>query len=103
MSASEHPERDATMPSTSFAEFEADARARGFSIVLERHWPPGTVLDAHTHPFAVDAQLVQGEMWLTVGGQTRRLLPGDRFVLEPEVEHAERYGSTGATYWVARR
>lgn len=44
-----------------------------------------------------------GEMWLTVEGSTRHLLPGDRFELAAGVLHAERYGPQGATYWVARR
>lgn len=86
-----------------FEEFESDARAQGFDEVLERKWPPLTVLDTHTHSFAVEALVVQGEMWLTVGDNTRHLLPGDSFELEREVPHAERYGSEGATYWVARK
>jgi predicted exporter len=48
------------------------------------------------------ALLVQGEMWLQVGADTRHLLPGDTLALEREVPHAERYGREGATYWVAR-
>jgi hypothetical protein len=91
------------MSDVTFTEFEADARARGFDAVLERQWPPGTVLDTHTHAFGVEARVVQGEMWLTVGGDTRHLRAGDRFELERDVPHAERYGSAGATYWVARR
>jgi hypothetical protein len=30
-------------------------------------------------------------------------VPSDTFELAPQVVHAERYGSDGATYWVARR
>ena len=86
-----------------FDEFESAARARGFTEVLERKWAAGTVLDTHTHPFAVEARVVQGEMWLTVGDNTRHLRPGDSFSLDREVKHAERYGNEGATYWVARR
>jgi len=86
-----------------FAQFEAQARAAGFEAVLERHWPAGTVLDEHTHPFAVQAVVVQGEMWLTIDGLERHLRVGDRFELGCEVPHAERYGDQGATYWVARR
>ena len=86
-----------------FSEFEADALAQGFDEVLERTWQPGLVLDTHAHPFAVKALVVQGAMWLTVSEQTRELHAGDRFELEREVPHAERYGSEGATYWVARR
>ena len=47
--------------------------------------------------------VVRGEMWLTVGGSTRHLLPGGTFELSVDVPHAERYGPEGATYWVARR
>lgn len=91
----------ATLPR--FDDFAAAARAQGFDEVLERRWDPGTVLDTHTHPFAVQALVVDGEMWLTVDGQTQHLRTGDPFVLDREVPHAERYGAQGATYWVARR
>jgi hypothetical protein len=86
-----------------FQAFEADARAQGFDDVLERRWAPATVLDLHTHPFALRALVVHGEMWLTVGNDVRHLRPGDEFALDCEVPHAERYGVNGATYWVARR
>ena len=83
--------------------FAAGARADGFDEVLERVWPPGTVLDTHTHDFSVRALVVQGEMWLTVGDATQHLRRGDPFTLSANVPHAERYGAEGATYWVARR
>jgi len=86
-----------------FHAFQAQARGEGFDEVLSREWAPGVVLDTHTHPFAVKAVVVAGEMWLTVGDDTRHLQPGDRFELDREVPHAERYGAAGATYWVARR
>lgn len=88
---------------TTFDGFEAEARRRGFDEVIERAWPAGQVLDTHTHDFAVWAQVSRGEMWLTVGGETKHLLPGMQFALEAKVPHAERYGSNGAAYWVARR
>ena len=91
------------MPEETFAEFDAAARARGFDAALERVWAPNTVVEPHTHAFAADALVVQGEMWLTVDGATRHLKTGDRFTLDREVPHTERYGSEGATYWVARR
>lgn len=88
---------------TDFQRFEQDTLARGFDEVTERRWAPDTVLDTHTHPFSVEAVVVQGEMWLSCGEVTRHLRPGDRFELAREVPHAERYGAEGATYWVARR
>ena len=89
------------MPQT-FEAFKSVALAEGFDEVVERVWAPGTVLEEHTHPFAVKAKVVQGEMWLTVGGQTQHLKPGDLFELAHGEPHAERYGAEGATYWVAR-
>jgi len=86
-----------------FQDFEAQARAQGFDEVLERQWAAGTVVQSHTHPFALRALVVQGEMWLSVGDDVRHLKPGDEFALDREVPHAERYGADGATYWVARR
>ncbi|HET9646143.1 MAG TPA: cupin domain-containing protein [Burkholderiaceae bacterium] len=83
--------------------FKAEAAAEGFLEVLERAWPPGTVLDRHTHPFDVKALVVRGELWLTIGSDTRRLTAGDTFALERGVPHAERYADAGAAYWVARR
>jgi hypothetical protein len=87
----------------SFAQFESDSRAAGFDEALERRWEPDTVIATHTHPFAVDALVVQGEMWLGCEGRTRHLVRGDRFALARDVPHDERYGADGATYWVARR
>jgi hypothetical protein len=86
-----------------FDSFSAAARHAGFDEVLERQWKADTVIDTHTHSFAVKARVVQGEMWLTVGEDTRHLRAGDHFELDRDVPHAERYGVEGATYWVARR
>ena len=91
------------MSSMTFSEFETDAKAQGFDEVLERHWNPLTEVGLHTHPFAAKALVVGGEMWLTVGSATQHLHAGDTFALDREVPHSERYGSEGATYWVARR
>ena len=91
------------MTALDFTAFETEHRALGYDEVLERVWPPDTTLDRHTHPFAVKALVTAGEFWLSVGDDTRHLRAGDRFELEPEVPHAERYGSEGATFGVARR
>ena len=85
------------------AQFQSEALARGFDEVLERVWSPGTVVETHTHPFEADAILVQGEMWLGENGVERRLLAGDTFHLPAGTPHTERYGKSGATYWVARK
>jgi predicted exporter len=91
------------MNTLDFEDFRRDSLAAGFDEVLERHWPPHTVLETHTHPFSVQAVVTQGEMWLSCGDDTRHLQAGDTFQLARDVPHAERYGAEGATYWVARR
>ena len=87
----------------SFREFEEDALARGFDEVVARQWAPFTIVNEHAHPFTFQAVMVSGELWLTVGHDTRHLQPGDTFGLDRDVPHSERYGCEGATYWVARR
>lgn len=91
------------MNTTTFEQFEASAKAEGFDEVIQRDWAPGTVLEEHTHPFDASAVVVKGEMWLTCGGSTRHITPGGTFALARDTPHAERYGSEGASYWVARR
>lgn len=85
------------------ADFERRARAAGFDEVLERRWPADAIVTLHAHPFAVDALVTEGEMWLTCGDETQHLRPGDRFRLQADEPHSERYGQAGATYWAARK
>src|SRR5258705_5229393 len=68
------PEGWLSMSQLTFETFAAAAKARGFDEVLERKWQPSLVLDTHTHPFAVKALVVQGEMWLVVGNDEQHLL-----------------------------
>ncbi|MBE2261951.1 MAG: cupin domain-containing protein [Burkholderiaceae bacterium] len=91
------------MNATNLKAFEAEAVAQGYDLLLERRWAPGTTLDVHTHPFDARALMVEGEMWLTVGSETRHLRAGDTFELDRHVPHSERYGDQGAVFWVARR
>ena len=86
-----------------FEEFESASLALGFDEVLVREWPPLQFVPDHQHDFGVNAIVVTGEMWLTAAGETRHFVPGDRFTLERNEPHAERYGPDGATYWAARR
>ncbi len=88
---------------SAFDDYRDQALAEGYDEVLERSWPPDLQIDTHAHAFALKLRVVRGEMWLTVGTHTRHLRPGDEAVLERDAPHAERYGHTGASYWVARR
>jgi mannose-6-phosphate isomerase-like protein (cupin superfamily) len=87
----------------SFESFRARSLKAGADDVLERRYAPGEIVDTHTHGFDADALITAGEMWLTYGGETRHLRPGDTFHLPHGTPHSERYGPQGTTYWVARR
>lgn len=86
-----------------FATFESEMRAHGYDEVLERHWTPLQEVETHSHPFDAHALIVKGEMWLMEDRRTQHLHTGDTFDLTHGTPHSERYGSSGATYWVARR
>lgn len=93
-----------TQPSLpSFDVYSARMLAAGFDEVIERRWGPDATADTHTHPFSVEALVVEGEFWLQCGGLTRHLRPGDTFELPRDTPHAERYGPEGAAFWAARR
>jgi quercetin dioxygenase-like cupin family protein len=91
------------MATESFDSFRRRALAAGADEVVERRWAPDQIVETHEHPFDADALVTEGEMWLTCGGETRHLGPGDTFQIAAGTPHAERYGPQGATYWVARR
>jgi quercetin dioxygenase-like cupin family protein len=85
------------------SDFRTARLAEGFDEVAERSWPANHVEPAHSHPFAVHAFVIAGEMWLTIGDRTQHLVAGDEFRLARDEVHAERYGAHGATYQAARR
>ena len=78
------------MNQPTFAEFETQARAAGFDEVLERCWAPDAVIATHTHPFAVDALVTQGEMWLACEGRSQHLRPA-AVVLERDAAAAQHH------------
>ena len=86
-----------------FEEFETSARALGFDEVVKRDWEPGQVMPSHSHPWDASGLVVRGEMWLTVGDETRHLVTGDTFEVPRNTKHAERYGAEGTNLFAARR
>lgn len=92
---------------TAWERFEAEARRQGFDAVLVREWSPGHETGRHAHPFDAMAVVARGDFELHWGPghapQRVHLRTGDAFLLGREQPHAERYGTEGATVWVARR
>ena len=49
---------------------------------------PGAVVPNHSHPHEQAGLMLQGEFDLTIGGETRRMRPGDAYVIPGGVEHS---------------
>ena len=58
---------------------------------------PGAVLPEHQHENEQIGLIVQGEMELRVGSETRLLRPGDTYVIPSNVPHTARAGAEGAS------
>jgi unsaturated pyranuronate lyase len=58
---------------------------------------PGAVLPEHQHENEQIGLMVQGEMELRVGSETRLLRPGDTYVIPSNVPHTARAGAQGAS------
>jgi len=48
---------------------------------------PHAVVPLHTHPHEQAGIVLQGEFDMTIGGETRRMRPGDAYVIPGGVEH----------------
>lgn len=87
----------------SYEDFVARAKAGGFDEILVREWAPNQLNGLHQHPFDTHALVVKGEFWLTIAGTERHISVGQYFDVARGIEHEERYGPEGATFWAARR
>jgi quercetin dioxygenase-like cupin family protein len=56
---------------------------------------PHAVVPPHTHPHEQAGMMLQGEFDLTIAGETRRVKPGDSYVIPGGVEH----GVIGSEGW----
>ena len=56
----------------------------------------GASVPAHAHPHEQTGVVLEGSMDLTVGGETRRLVPGDAYTIPGGVEHAATPGPEGS-------
>ena len=49
---------------------------------------PKAVVPNHTHPHEQAGLVLQGEFEFTIGGETKRVRPGDAYVIPGGVEHS---------------
>lgn len=84
-------------------DFQTALRADGFADVDTRSLPPAQMNAQHSHPFAVRALVLEGEITLTVDGKAQVYRGGDVFTMAAGCEHAEQVGASGVSYMVGRK
>jgi quercetin dioxygenase-like cupin family protein len=62
----------------------------GNMSIAHVHIVPGAFVPMHTHHHEQVVNVIEGELELTVNGETRRLKPGQAMVLSPLVPHSAR-------------
>ena len=84
-------------------EFEARLRADGFTEVLTAARQPNEAQSDHAHDYEVRALVLEGDITLTCGGETRTYRAGDTFSMEAGRSHVERVGEGGVRYIAGRK
>ena len=56
---------------------------------------PESEVPLHQHPHEQVGFVLEGELTLTIGDETRLLHPGDAYTIPPELPHAAHTGATG--------
>ena len=63
----------------------------------------GGFLDLHSHPYEVQALVLEGQIDIIIGGIKSTFLAGDVFHLLPNQIHTENYGAKGVKYLASRK
>ena len=53
----------------------------------------GAEVPLHTHPHEQGGIVVEGEMEMSIGGEVRKLKPGDMYIIPGDVEHSAKGGA----------
>lgn len=71
--------------------FDAFRLAADRCEVLFASYPPGTVIEPHSHETQNCGVITEGELLLTVDGSEQRYGPGDWYHLSPGQVHSARF------------
>jgi quercetin dioxygenase-like cupin family protein len=71
--------------------FDAFRLAGDDCEILFASYPPGTVIDPHSHDTENCGVITAGELLLTIDGSERRYGPGDWYRLAPGQVHSARF------------
>jgi quercetin dioxygenase-like cupin family protein len=85
-------------------------RAGAIRVLEDEGWSvtewtdePGVAYPAHAHPSREVRLVVDGSMTITADGVAHKLASGDRFDIDPDVEHSSVVGPDGVRYLAGRK
>jgi len=84
------------------AEFESALKRDGFNEISTVGFRAGHDLPDHSHPYALRALVLEGEIHITVEGKETTYRPGEVFALLPGVHHTER-SPAGVRFLIGRK
>jgi hypothetical protein len=85
------------------AQFLQSLKEMEYPEPVEVQQPPNGHLGNHTHPFAVQALVLDGYIEIEIAGELKTYAAGDVFRLAYEELHAESYGPQGVKYLASRK
>jgi quercetin dioxygenase-like cupin family protein len=65
-------------------------------LVSLLEFSPNSVIPDHRHPQEQVGVVLEGELYMTIGGETRLLKPGEAYVIPGNVEHGGKTGEKPA-------
>ncbi len=90
MAQSNFPDRIRSLPPFE-GPFDAFRLATDGCEILFASYPPGTVIEQHSHASENCGVITEGELFLTVAGTERSYGPGDWYHLAPGQIHSARF------------
>jgi len=85
------------------AELEKKLRREGFGQTYIWQDEPGQRYAEHTHPVETAHIILEGEMRLTMGGQSTTYRVGERCDVPAGTVHAARMGPAGCRYLIGEK
>jgi quercetin dioxygenase-like cupin family protein len=84
-------------------ELERQLHAEGFKRTYVWQDAPHTHYPAHTHPTLTAHIILDGQMTLTVAGESKTYRAGERCDVAAGTVHAARMGSQGCRYLIGEK
>lgn len=84
-------------------EAEQQLEDEGFSPIYLHRDEPHVLYANHTHAKSTTYIILEGEMILTVEGETRVVKTGDRFDVPAGAAHSVRMGPKGCKYLIGEK